>query len=209
MIALDNAKRVFPIEGDLTHSDAGERYAQVVERLRARSGSSRQVLITSAGSDEGKTVTAVNLAFAFHASRIPVLLAELSFTRPAFSEIFSPSPSARGIEDVLADGVPLEATVCARVDNNLPVAMVKRRQPNDLLLSPSTSLTRLFAEASAHFEWTIFDGPSADSSHIRTLAASVGLVLLVARARQTTTTKLEEALARIGHPHTMVLLNDS
>lgn len=209
MIALRRPKAAFPIEGDLADSSAGQRYAIMVQRLLAQSGSSRQVLVTSAGDGEGKTVTAVNLAFALHAHRIPVLLAEISFERPRFSEIFAPSPLSHGIEDVIAEGVPLPSIICVRDDNNLNVAMVKHRQATNDLLSPGPAFERLLQEARSSYEWTIFDAPSVGSlPHIRSLAASVGLVLMVARARQTRASALQQALVHIAHPRSMVLLND-
>ena len=199
----------FPIEGDLTHSPAGERYAKIVDRLLAVKDSSKQVLITSPHASEGKTVTAVNLAFAFHARLIPVLLAELSFTRPHFASIFGESPLSRGMEDVIAKEIPLRKTVCVRNDNNLNVAMVNRAQATNALLEPNGNLTRVLKEARESFAWTIFDGPSIeDIPNIKCLAANIGMVVLVARARQTRQRDLSKALEQSSHPNTFVLLND-
>jgi Mrp family chromosome partitioning ATPase len=164
---------------------------------------------SSAGEGEGKTVTAVNLAFAFHARRITVLLAELSFDRPKFAEVFGPSPLRKGIEDVILQGVSLQSTVCVRNDNNLSVAMVNRRQQNNELLSPGARLDNLLSEARSKYDWTILDAPSVkSSSDIKALAATVSLVLLVVRARQTRADELQFAVERIAHPNTLVLLND-
>jgi Mrp family chromosome partitioning ATPase len=208
MNILKMSKDAFPIEGDLTHSRAGERYAEIVGHLLARGGS-RQVLVTSAGKGEGKTVTAVNVAFAFHARRIPVLLAELSFERPKFAEVFGPSPLRKGIEDVIVEGVPLQSVVCVRNDNNLSVAMVNRRQETNNLLLPSARLDDLLFEAGSQYDWTILDAASVESSpDIKSFAAKVNLVLLVVRARQTKSDAVADALARIAHPNTLVLLND-
>jgi Mrp family chromosome partitioning ATPase len=191
----------FPIEGDLTHSYAGERYAQIVDRLLTVGTPPQQLLVT--------TVTAVNLAFAFHARRITVLLAELSFDRPKFAEVFGPSPLRKGIEDVILQGVSLQSTVCVRNDNNLSVAMVNRRQQNNELLSPGARLDNLLSEARSKYDWTILDAPSVkSSSDIKALAATVSLVLLVVRARQTRADELQFAVERIAHPNTLVLLND-
>ncbi|WP_263381270.1 tyrosine-protein kinase family protein [Granulicella arctica] len=208
MNVLSAPKLGIPIEGDLTHSSAGERYAQVVDRLLQREPSSHQILVTSPNAGDGKTVTAVNLAFAFHARRISVLLAELSFKRPSFSGIFTRSPLSKGIESVLTEGIPLESTVCVRNDNNLRMAMVNNCQPNDDLLAPNERLGKLLEDARTSNDWTIFDGPSTDAIHIRTLASSVGLVLLVVRAGRTRTDDLHRALDRIASRNTLVLFND-
>ena len=210
MTVPGRSKVAFPIEGDLPHSHAGAHYARVLERLLARDGSSRQVLVTSAGDGEGKTVTAVNLAIAFRARRIPVLLAELSFKRPKFSEIFGPSPLPKGMEDVLAEGTPLQSTVYVLNDKKLSVAMVKKRQKTNNLLLPSPHLDLFLLDARSNYDWTIFDAASVESvPQIQSLAASVGTVLLVARAQHTRPDFLKEALTRIAHPQTLVLLNDA
>jgi Mrp family chromosome partitioning ATPase len=199
----------FPIEGDLTHSPAGERYAKVVDRLLAVENSTRQVLVTSPGKGDGKTVTAVNLAFAFHARHLPVLLAELSFARPAFSKIFGPSPLPRGVEDAIAKDIPLQSVVCVRNDNSLHVTMVNRHQETNTLLRPGENFDRLLAVTRASYDWTIFDAPSVDAlQDIKSIAGSVGLVVLVVRAGHTESTAVTEALERIAHPNTFVLLND-
>jgi succinoglycan biosynthesis transport protein ExoP len=181
----------------------------VVERLLHQPTNFRQILVTSAGEQEGKTVTAVNLALAFHVRRVPILLAELSLRKPYFSQVFSPSPLPRGIEAVLAEGTPLESTICVRNDNNLRIAMVNQKQSTDDLLAPGERLDKLLRDARGNYDWTVFDAPSADTPHIRTLAASVGLVLLVARAGHTRPTALRQAIEHIGNPNTMVLLNDN
>jgi len=204
-----NTRRALPIEGDLTHSRAGERYAQVVDALTTRAGSTGQVLVTSAGIDEGKTVTAINLAFAFHARRKSVLLAELSFVRPSFAAVFGRSPIKNGIEDAITGDTSLQSTVCVRNDNQLNVAMVNRpRRTNDLLV-PSVRLDKLLSDARSLYEWTIFDGASLDSlSLVESLASNIGLVLLVARAGRTHSDLFEQAIKRINHPGTLVLLNE-
>lgn len=199
----------FPIEGDLTHSSAGECYAQVVDRLLALENTKKQVLITSPGSTEGKTVTAVNLALAFNARRIPVLLIELSFKKARFARIFSPTPLAKGIESVLSEGIPLISTVVVRNDNGLSVAMVKNTQSSDDLIVPGPRLDQLLKDAEGQYLWTIIDAPSiASSSDIRSIAEQVGVVVLVARARKTRASSLKEAILKIAHPNLMVLLND-
>ncbi len=199
----------FPLEGDLTHSIAGARYAAVVDHLLARKNSSGQVLITSPGAGEGKTVTAVNLALAFHARKIPVLLVELSLRLPKFAEIFGPSPLPSGIEAVLTGKKPLAEVICRRNDNNLQLAMVNRRQYSDDLLAAGEPLDLALAQARKEFAWTILDGPSVSAcEHLPSLAKSVGQVLLVARIRKTPQTAVQSAVSTIDHPQTMLLLND-
>ena len=199
----------YPLEGDLTYSTAGKRYAHTVDRILGRCSLSGQMLVTSPGQDEGKTVTAVNLALAFHARRIPVLLVELSLMRPKFAEIFGASPLRNGVEDVLCGRADLRSVVCVRGDNNLHLAMVRSAQDSEERLAPSTYLDRLIAGAREEYQWTIFDGPAIQPSpYICTLIGSIGRSLMVARAKQTDRDAFYEAFSRISNHRPMVLLND-
>jgi Mrp family chromosome partitioning ATPase len=208
---MSSVKRMIPMEGDLTHSFAGEHYGRVAGHLLALGHCSQQVLVTSMTSDEGKTVTAVNIALALKVRRVPVLLAELSLARPKFAQIYASSPRPAGIEDVILGKASLKSVVCVLNENQLSIAMVKNQQQvDDKLLSPSSGLDSMIQQARNMYEWTIFDAPSVDSSsHIKSLAASVGMVIVVARARQTKAECLRNALTHIDHPNTMVLLNDT
>ena len=199
----------FPLEGDLTHSAAGKSYAQVVDRILSRAPNAGKILVTSAGAQEGKTITAANLALAFHARRIPVLLVELSLVKPSLAEVFGEPPVRQGVEDVVKGRTDLRSVVCMRGDNNLNLAMVRRAQDNDDGLSPGTHLDQLFADAQRDFSWTIFDGPSIEASaNICTLIKSIGLSVMVARARQTNKESFRAAYSRINTYRPMVLLND-
>ena len=209
MTLLTKAAPAYPLEGDLMYSPAGRRYAYVVDRILARKSLSGQLLITSAVQDEGKTVTAANLALALHARRIPVLLVELSLMRPKFAEIFGDSPVRKGVEDVLGGRSDLHSVVCVRGDNNLHLAMVGRAQDSEERLAPSLHLDRLIEDARRDYQWTIFDGPAIESSpYICTLIGSIGLSLMVARARQTDRNSFYDAFSRISNHRPMVLLND-
>jgi Mrp family chromosome partitioning ATPase len=180
----------------------------MVDRLLEIKGSSHQVFVTSPGAGEGKSVTAVNLAYAFHARNIPVLLAELSFDRPVFAEIFGPSPIPFGLADVLAMDMPLNSVVCELVDG-LKVALASTTQYPESLLVPGPAFDRLISEARDSYAWTIFDAPPADTMpQVASLAAAVGIPLVVARAKETSSRALLKTIARIDHAETIVVLND-
>jgi Mrp family chromosome partitioning ATPase len=198
----------FPLEGATPDSVGGERYAQMVDRLLETKGDTHQVFVTSPGAGEGKSVTAVNLAYAFHARKIPVLLAELSFERPVFAEVFGPSPIPFGIADVLAMDMPLNSVVCELVDG-LKVALASTTQYPKSLLVPGAAFDRLLSEARSSYAWTIFDAPPVEAMpQVASLAASVGIPLVVARAKETSSRALLKAIDRIDHAETIVVLND-
>jgi Mrp family chromosome partitioning ATPase len=209
MTPLASAASAYPLEGYAPNSIAGRRYAHVVERILERSPQAGHVFVTSPGEGEGKTLTATNLALAFHARNISVLLAELSLVRPKLGQIFGSSPLRPGIEDVLLGQSDLFSAICVRGDNNLNLAMVRRPQESDESLAPGAHLNRLISEARQLYSWTIFDGPAIQSStYVRTLIESMTATLMVARAGQTDRVSFSNALSKIGDLHPLVLLND-
>jgi Mrp family chromosome partitioning ATPase len=199
----------YPLEGDLTHSEAGKIYAQMVDRIVKRMSGSGTILVTSAGAGEGKTVTAANLALAFHAQRIPVLLVELSLMKPKFGEVFGESPLQKGVEDVVYGRTDLRSVTCVLQDNKLSLAMVRQPQNDEEGLKPSSALDQLIADARRDYRWTIFDGPSIDASvNTCMLIEKIGLAVMVARAGRTNKESFRTAYARMRKYRPMVLLND-
>jgi Mrp family chromosome partitioning ATPase len=209
MTALMEMHSAYPLEGYAPDSLVGRRYAEIVDRILERSPHTGQILVTSPDDEEGKTLTATNLALAFHARDTTVLLAELSLMRPKLGEIFGSSPLRPGIEDVLSGQSDLFSAICVRGDNNLNLAMVKRAQTSEKCLESSAQLDRLIAESRELYAWTIFDGPGIHSStHTRTLIQSIGTTVMVARAGKTNRASFSDALAKISDRRPMVLFND-
>jgi Mrp family chromosome partitioning ATPase len=208
MIAAEVQLSSFPLYGSVPDSVEGKSFSRLVDRLLARTDLSQQVLVTSAGEGEGKSVTAINLAYAFHVRGISVLLAELAFERSSFSEVFGAPPSSLGMEDALALGAPLHEVVCERVDG-LNVALASGTRYPQQLLAPGAALDRVLSEVRAAYTWTIFDGPSVDSmDDVAGVAAAIGTTIVVARAKETESRTLLKTIATINHPGTLVLLND-
>ncbi len=198
MNVLGRPARIYPLEGDLPYSDAGRCYAHVVDQILRRNPSAGQLLVTSPGRGDGKTVTAANLALAFQARHIPILLLELSLMEPQFSGIFGKSPRPWGVEDVLGGRTDLRSVVSICDDNQLHVATVDRAQQNEDALAPSVYLDRLLSDAKREYQWTIIDGPAVQSPYFDTLVASVGMCLMVARSGRTEVELLKEAISRTG-----------
>ena len=147
-----------PLHGDLIHSEAGERFGAVLETLLSLDAPGRQVLVTSPSRGDGKTLTASNLALAFRARNISVLLVELALRRPQFSRIFGDPPSHRGMDSVLRGECKLEDIVCLRNDNGLHLAMSGPMPYAEDLLAPGEALNKALEGARAGYKWTIFDG---------------------------------------------------
>ena len=199
----------YPLEGNLTFSMAGRSYSQVVDRILERKALTGQILVTSANADEGKTLTAINLALALQARRYTVLLVEMSLIRPKLAEIFGDPRLPYGIEDVLSGSTDLKSVISERGSDRLPMAMVRQAQKTEEALETGPALDRLLADARREYRWTIVDGPPIHASEAgAVLVASIEVALLVARAQQTNRRSFQAAYERISSRRPMVLLND-
>ena len=198
-----------PLEGDLVHSAAGERFAAVLETLLSLDATGRQILVTSPSRGDGKTLIASNLALAFRARHVSVLLVELALRHPQLRKIFGDAPSQRGMDSVLRGDCKLEDILCLRNDNGLHLAMAGSRPCPDDLLAAGEALDAAIEAARARYAWTIFDGPSMESDpEIAQLARKIGLVLVVARRRKTRVEAVRNSLRRLRGVKTLVLLNE-
>ncbi|HEY0758391.1 MAG TPA: hypothetical protein VGD59_03945 [Acidisarcina sp.] len=196
-----------PLEGDLLYSPAGERYSAIIDRILDQTQSGL-VLVTSFADGEGKTTTAANLALAFHARRISVLLAELPSRRPALEHLFGSTPSGSGLESVLSGRSKLEEVLCKRNDNGMMLAMVSSFNPEPERLAPGMELQGMLDAVRGKFDFAVFDGPSiSESTGISDLARAFDVVLMVVRRRSRTRTDMNAALRLLDHPRSLVILN--
>jgi Mrp family chromosome partitioning ATPase len=203
---------VLPLEGDLPHAEAGANYHAAAAQLIAKFGPRGQILVTSLGSGDGKSTTAMNLVLAFLGKQIKVCLVELNLEHPILFQILGPSPVSYGVEDVLAGKTQPNDILCRREDNGLHFCMVNQPQSETRsrdLLKPGDHLDALLTYCGRHFDWTILDGPSlrGDVDGLE-LALRVELTLLVIRRGRRTMEALDEATKELDPLRLSILLND-
>jgi Mrp family chromosome partitioning ATPase len=197
-----------PLEGDLPFSPGGERYAQLLDRILELAPEHRRILVTSPGDDEGKTVTAANLALAFTARKKSVLLVELALERPRLASVFGTPPSRLGVHSVLSGQCALEQIVCRRNDNGLNLAMAGFVRSDPDAINFGKPFEDMLKAAKEGYDWTIYDGPSiASSAQMLELARSIGFTLLVVRKRSSVS-RLRRALRRMDGAIDLAILNN-
>lgn len=168
----------------------------------------RSVMITSAEPNDGKTLTAVNLAIVLAESyRYRVLLVDADLRRPSIPNVVE-----------LGDGGGLSEVLRATTDQKLALVsltpnltLLPAGQPTSNSIEALTSprMKRIMDEAEQRFDWIIMDappvGPAADA-HL--LAQMVGGVLFVVRAEKTPSAAVDAAIKGIGRERILgVVLN--
>jgi len=181
---------------------AAEHYrvlAHVVEQHR-RPGEALAVAVTSAGSGDGKTVTAANLAGALaHARGARVLLAELDLRSPVLAERLALAGDAPSLARALADpACPVEDAVVRLEAFNLDVLAAGRPVPAPYELLKSARVAEVLRAARERYDYVVVDAPPAvPFPDARAIARLVDGFLVVVGAHRTSSRGLEDALAAL------------
>jgi protein-tyrosine kinase len=158
----------------------------------------RSVLITSAVSGEGKTLTAANLALTLAESyKRSVLLVDADLRRPGLHQIFK-VPSVSGLSSGLGEGGPPRLSV-HEITPTLMLLPAGRPDSDPTKVLSSPQMRRILEEASSRFAWVIVDAPPIGLlSDASLLGRMVDTVLLVVEAGRTDFSLVRRAVDAIG-----------
>jgi capsular exopolysaccharide synthesis family protein len=188
-------------------SVGAEAFRKLRTNLRfVRAERPRAIAVTSASPEEGKSVTAANLALAIAQQGQTVLLVDADLRRPVQHEIFQ-AERAPGLSDALVGLVqPLAVAQPYHSMPNLYVMACGTEAPNPAELLGSESFIRFLDQMLNKFDTVIVDTPPVN---LVTDAAVVGSVcdgvLLVAEAGSTDRSVLANAVNELRHARGTVL----
>ena len=169
------------------------------------------IIVTSPSAQEGKTVTAANLAVAFAQAGRTVLLVDADLRKPGVQRIFN-TQGARGLSDVLLPNGPDWSKLVTQTEEpNLRLLETGPLPPNPAELLGSQRMRAIIDELRAAHDLVIIDSPPllpvADAA---LLSAHVDGALLVVDARRTrrdAARRAKEALDRAGATTLGVVVN--
>lgn len=167
------------------------------------------MLVTSPSAGDGKTITAVNLAFALAERGSSVLLLELSLERPRFRYVFGAPPSAKGVEALLT-GAALPVEVIGELgDSGIAIAGVNAPTESNSLLTRNPYLLGLLEYAEKYYDWTVIDTPDLSTcTAVQGLARIIEPVVMVVRSHQTQLDSLRSAVNCLENRINFVIMND-
>jgi len=196
-------------------SQAAEEYRRLCFNVEwglkeSLSGPCKTIVITSALPDEGKTITAINLASTL-ARNHKVLLIDSNFRRPTLHKIFG-IPQMPGLSDLLEHHntpqvfFPVGSSNLSILPSGMGIG-----HPADLLSSKQMQMFIESVKSSSYFEYVIFDVPPAtmipDTSII---ASKLDGIVWVIWELETAKETVRLALTRITNPAILgVVLNRS
>jgi Mrp family chromosome partitioning ATPase len=153
-IAIDQAtQRRLRLRGGLGRDAASEAYrlvrTQLLQRM-ARHGY-RTLAIISAGQDDGKTLSAVNLAFSIaQETRYTALLVDLDLRAPSVHKTLGLEVT-RGLECYLRGSAPLESLLLTVLNERMAVLPCLRPVASPSEVLASTQMQNLVAELGSRY----------------------------------------------------------
>lgn len=171
----------------------------------------RTLLVTSAVAEEGRTLTAANLAVVFaHAGR-RVLLVDADLRKPGIHIVFN-LPNDHGLTTMLrSDKVGLDAVAHEAEQENLRILTTGPLPPNPAELLGSQRMRDVLEELQQGDVLVILDGPAlqlvTDSAILSSLVDGTLLVIDAGRTHRRDVVRGQESLARVGANILGVVLN--
>ena len=171
----------------------------------------KRLLVTSAVPNEGKTVTAANLAVAFAQGGRRVLLVDADLRKPGVHETFAIDNDA-GLTNLLRqDDVRLASIARPSEQKNLDILTAGPHPPNPAELLASQRMRALLPMLSEAYDMVVFDGPPleafTDSAVLSSFLDGTLLVVESRRGRLAQVRAAREALAKANARVLGVVLN--
>ncbi len=168
------------------HSIVAEQLRQIRTRLQhsVSLDTTRAILVTSAGPDDGKTTIAANLAAGLALNGRRILLVDANFRRPQLHAVFSVA-NDKGFSNALAAPDEYAQFVKETSIPNLSVMACGPKPPNATELLESQLLIDFIDHVLDDYDHIVFDsGPLLFVSESVALAPRVDGVVTVVRAQQ-------------------------
>jgi capsular exopolysaccharide synthesis family protein len=168
----------------------------------------KTLMISSAAPNEGKTLTATNIALTLSESyRRKVLLIDGDLRRPSLDKIFQ-VPTVFGLSEALSSE-PERSVSVVQISKTLSLLPAGKPNPDPMSALTSDRMRRLVAEAAAAFDWVIIDTPPVGIlTDANLLGSVVDSAVLVVRAGKTSAAEVQRAVQALGREKILgVVLN--
>ena len=168
----------------------------------------RRVLVASALAEEGKTLTATNLALTLSESyKRRVLLVDADLRRPGVNIAFGIAKQA-GLSEALASETPQKLSL-VQLSSHLAVLPAGHPNPDPMHGLTSLRMSEILDEASEMFDWVIVDSPPVGLlPDAKLLARMVDNVVFVVMAGRTPHGAIQRAIDAVGRDRVLgIVLN--
>lgn len=208
----DLTNRVRPIVSDQHRSGAAEAYRALRTNVLAavEKAGKKIILLTSADSKEGKTLTTLNLSIMMAKTGKKVLLLDMDLRRGLLHKSFE-RERAPGIVDVLKEGRPLSDVVVKTNQDNLWFAPAGSVEKNTSELLHSVDLEVFFAKVMEEYDYIVMDTAPVLRVTDTVILSGCPLVcvIYVAHANKTSKPTIKYSLDMLGDVHVIGMIVNS
>ncbi|MBU4305731.1 MAG: CpsD/CapB family tyrosine-protein kinase [Candidatus Omnitrophica bacterium] len=185
-----------------------EQYRNIRTYLNSINGGEtfRSMIIASANRQEGKSITAVNLALAMAEEKEKkIVLVNADFRFPVIEKLLN-TPAGLGLSEFLKGQAQLDNILTKTYFNNLTLVPAGEIPAHPAELLASQKMKDLIAELEKEFDYVLFDTPALiPFADARILAPCVDGVLLTVQAGKTRREVLWRTQEQIKNLHTKLL----
>jgi capsular exopolysaccharide synthesis family protein len=194
-------------EGDPALVEQFRRLAGVLHHAQSANGL-RSVMVTSAMPGDGKTLTAINVAFVLAESyRARVLLVDADLRRPSIPSV-TDATGGCGLSDALVATTEQRLALIS-LSPRLTLLPAGKPIANSLEALTSPRMRQILSEAITRFDWVILDSPPVGATaDAHLLTEMVGGTLFVVHAGKTQFSAVQRAIDGLGRDRILgVVLN--
>ncbi len=208
----DLVSRIRPIVSDEHRSGAAEAYRALRTNVMGavEKAGKKVVIITSADSKEGKTLTALNLSIMIAKAGKRVLLLDMDLRRGVLHKSFEQERTP-GLIDVLRDRQPLSSVVRKTMHGNLWFVAAGTVDRNTSELLHSVELDSFLGEVVNDYDYVILDtAPVLRVTDTVILGGcALACVIYVAHANRTSKPVIKYSLDMLGDAHVIGMIVNS
>jgi polysaccharide biosynthesis transport protein len=203
LLPMMRTKRKQSLSSHLYFDDNYKGFAESVRSLRTAlvlshvDDDSSVFLVTSSIPNEGKTITAMNIAYAMTQMK-KTLLIEADMRRPSFTKIFNFPPYQEGLSNIISGTEKLENVIVQDQKSGIDILPAGFIPTNPLELLSSQRFTDLLTELKEKYECIIIDSaPTQSVSDSLVLAQLADSVIYVVRSEMTKQSVVKKGIARL------------
>ena len=203
LLPIIKVKRNQHLSAHAYFDDKNRAFAESIRTMRTSfilshsADNHKVVLVTSSIPSEGKTTTAINLAFAM-AQMEKTLLIEADMRRPSFSKTFHFPPYQEGLSNVISNTEKLDNVIIRDKKSGLDILSAGFIPENPLELLSSSAFSNLLTIAKSKYDRIIIDSPPTQAvSDAFVLAQQTDSVIYVVRSEMTKQAIVKQGLSRL------------